>query len=518
MKYFAYVRVSTARQGEKGVSLEQQRAAIESHAERNSLTIVEWYEERRTAATQGRPIFTQMLRELKRAKAQGVIIHKVDRSARNLRDWSQMAELLDSGISVQIASDSLDLTTRGGRLSADIQAVVAADYIRNLREEARKGIDGRLKQGLFPFPAPLGYVDRGEGKPKEIDPVAGPLVRQLFDLYATGRYSLDRLVEEAHRLGLRNRVGNRVSKNSLSALLNNPFYTGIIRIKRTGTSYPGKHEPLITARRFKDVQQVLQGKTIARSTTHEFVFRRMIRCSNCGYSIVGERQKGITYYRCHSKICPQTCVREDFIEEAVERILRPLQLSPDEKRFIDQKISKMGADDAEHQKRSTAAIELQVRQIDSRLNRLTDAYVDGSIEKEVFDRRHAALLLDRRQLQDQLARYGDGLPIADHLRKFFERLESAYLRYKEGLVEEKREILKIVTSNLSVEGKKLIVERKSPLDRIANRSKTIRGGAERDVARIWSGVLPEIRASLVDGEIVLSSAWRNGGAPKLELW
>ena len=58
---------------------------------------------------------------------------------------------------------SLDLNTRGGRLSADIQAVVAADFIRNLREETKKGFYGRLKQGLYPICAPIGYLDRGGG-------------------------------------------------------------------------------------------------------------------------------------------------------------------------------------------------------------------------------------------------------------------------------------------------------------------------------------------------------------------
>jgi site-specific DNA recombinase len=70
------------------------------------------------------------------------------RSARNLKDWADLGELIDSDLEVHFANESLDLHSRGGRLSADIQAVVAADYIRNLREERIKGFYGRLKQGL----------------------------------------------------------------------------------------------------------------------------------------------------------------------------------------------------------------------------------------------------------------------------------------------------------------------------------------------------------------------------------
>lgn len=134
--YFAYIRVSTQKQGQ-GVSLQEQRAAIERYAERRNLRISSWFEERETAAKRGRPIFGRMMKELRVSKADGVIIHKIDRSARNLKDWADLGELIDGGYDVHFATETLDLTSRGGRLSADIQAVVAADYIRNLREETR---------------------------------------------------------------------------------------------------------------------------------------------------------------------------------------------------------------------------------------------------------------------------------------------------------------------------------------------------------------------------------------------
>src|SRR5690606_2989825 len=106
--------------------------------------------------------------------------------------------------------------SRGGRLSADIQAVVAADYVRNLRQEVRKGISGRLKQGLYPLPAPIGYRDMGKGMVKTVDPVTAPLVRKAFELYATESFSLKRLQEQLHRLGLRNKRGGAVTTTGLS--------------------------------------------------------------------------------------------------------------------------------------------------------------------------------------------------------------------------------------------------------------------------------------------------------------
>ena len=175
---FGYIRVSTPKQGERGVSLQEQRDAIIRYAQRFQLDIASWFEERETAAKRGRPIFNRMLHLLRVGQAGGVIIHKIDRSARNLKDWADLGDLIDQGIEVYFANEGLDLHSRSGRLSADIQAVVAADFIRNLREETRKGFYGRLKQGIYPLPAPIGYLDMGKGKPKEPDPQRSPKTGQ----------------------------------------------------------------------------------------------------------------------------------------------------------------------------------------------------------------------------------------------------------------------------------------------------------------------------------------------------
>src|SRR5580658_5383602 len=98
--YFGYIRVSTARQGE-GVSLEQQKSAIEAYARIHVLSIVDWFEEKESASKRGRPIFNQMLRELKKRRVRGVIIHKIDRSARHLADWVWVGELIDRGVDVR---------------------------------------------------------------------------------------------------------------------------------------------------------------------------------------------------------------------------------------------------------------------------------------------------------------------------------------------------------------------------------------------------------------------------------
>jgi site-specific DNA recombinase len=88
--FFGYIRVSTVKQGTKGVSLQEQRDSILRYAGRNGMEIISWFDERETAAKQGRPMFAKIMKLLQEKKAFGVVLHKIDRGARNLKDWADM--------------------------------------------------------------------------------------------------------------------------------------------------------------------------------------------------------------------------------------------------------------------------------------------------------------------------------------------------------------------------------------------------------------------------------------------
>jgi site-specific DNA recombinase len=491
--YFAYTRVSTAKQGERGVSLQEQQDAIQKYAQRFGLAIKEWFEERESAAKRGRPVFTRMLRLLRQGKAQGIIIHKIDRSARNLKDWADLGEMIDAGIEVHFANESLDLHTRGGRLSADIQAVVAADYIRNLREETRKGFYGRLKQGLYPLPAPIGYSDRGKGKPKEVNPNMGPLVAKAFELYGTGTFSLHRLLEELNRLGLRNRYGNNVSLNGLSTILNNPFYIGLIRVAATSEMFPGQHQPLVNKTLFERVQKILQGKTVDRLIRHDFVFRRLMRCTSCGYSLTGESKKGHVYYRCHTSTCPTTAVREESVDSALTMSFDRLELDASELDYLQEWVHETRLQQDSRREQELPRLKLRLDSIHMRLNRLTDALIDGLLEKPLFDGRKNAVLLEEREVKDQILDWeqngGRGLA---RLEKFLELAQSASLLYKTADPSEKRDLIRELTSNLRVSGKNIVVEPKLAVQAIAERPKSLIGSPSRGVPRTWERILEQL--------------------------
>ncbi|MCE9629079.1 MAG: recombinase family protein [Candidatus Vogelbacteria bacterium] len=331
--YFAYIRVSTPRQGEQGSSLAAQRRSIEYYAARHNIMISEWIEETVTAAKAGRPLFTQMLTRLRKGQATGVIIHKIDRGARNLKDWAALGELIDHGIEVRFVADSVDLSSRSGRLSADIQAVVAADYVRNLKEEARKGFYGRLNQGLYPLGAPLGYLNNGRGKVKTWCPETAPLVRRAFELYAAGEFTLRQLSAECFSRGLRNSTGHSVSNNALARILRNRFYCGQMVLGKSGEVFAGLHEPFIPDDLFRRVGAILNGRMRRKVKSPSLVYRKLLRCASCRNHLIGEIKKGHTYYRCHTKGCPVKCVRSEIIDRQVQEKIQRLQA--DSKVYVD---------------------------------------------------------------------------------------------------------------------------------------------------------------------------------------
>lgn len=183
-----------------------------------STNMKKYIDEIKTAASKAILYLTQHI--FARAKAEGVILHELER--------------------------------------------VATAYRATLRQGVRRGLYYRIKQGLYPGRAPLGYLDTGSGKAKAIDPVMGPLIRKAFKLCGSGRYNLKTLGEKLHRLGLRNRGGNRMTKYGLSSLFRNSFYFGVITIPETGETFAGIHRPLIERRLFHRVQAVLNEKVMTK--------------------------------------------------------------------------------------------------------------------------------------------------------------------------------------------------------------------------------------------------------------
>lgn len=452
---FAYIRVSTTKQGSEGASLPEQRDSIEGYCKRNHLHIVRWFEEQETAAKRGRKQFTEMMRLVKRRKADGLVFHKIDRSTRNLFEWAEVSSLPEQGIEVHYSHEPVDLLSTHGRTAADVAAVFAASYIRNLREEVKKGIQGRLKQGVYPFRAPVGYLDNGGGKVKTIDPLKGPLLKRLFERYATGEFSLKVMVRQADMLGLTSVNGTPIHLSALSVIFRNPFYTGLILIKRTGQSYEGGHEALIPPNLFKRVQDVLNGRVVPRKTRERYLFQRLLKCASCSYSLVPERQKGFLYYRCHN--CRGVCIRETAVDEHIGRGMKRAKISDSQAVILKADLEKLFRKSASTKRDLVKSQQLQISSLCHRIDRLTDAFLDGALAREDYEKRKLELLSLKieKESEVQALKENNRQEQATTIKnlELILGLSDQYFS-RNGI--EKRPLIKFSTSNLLVDGKTLM--------------------------------------------------------------
>ncbi|MCP1839108.1 hypothetical protein J2R78_002075 [Bradyrhizobium sp. USDA 4538] len=214
---------------------------------------------------------------------------------------------------------------------------MAKNYVDNLSEEARKGMQEKAEQGIWPSSAPLGYrnvVGSDGRKTIEIDPKLGPIVAQIFGWYAGGNVSIENLTERARTAGLVNRLtGSTVGKSRIHHILRNRIYSGDFVWKER--VYAGKHAPLVTRELWVRVQEMLDGRSEAkvRGTKREFAFSGVLKCGHCGCAIVGELKKGkYVYYHCtgFKGDCGERYVREEVLEAKFRAILEKLKFGEDE--------------------------------------------------------------------------------------------------------------------------------------------------------------------------------------------
>lgn len=497
---FGYIRVSTQKQGE-GVSLQEQKDAIEIFASRQKLCVIDWFEEKETAAKSGRPVFNKMLRELRCGKASGMIMHKIDRSARNLKDWAIVSELPDQGIQVYVATESVDFNSRGGRLTADMLAVIAADFIRNLREECRKGIRGRLKQGLYPFRAPIGYLDNGRGKPKTPCPRKAPLIREMFNLYGSGQHSLRSLHAEINHRGLQNHGGRPLSLHGVETILKNPFYTGVIEIKRTGETYKGIHKPVISATLFRRVQDVKSGRCGPKVTRHNHQFQGLFRCGLCSRPMSPELQKGRVYYRCHARECATKTVREDVLDSHVRETLGRLEISEEDaskllKRWEGQ-LARLATDD----KRKT--LQLRAGAVEKALGRAADLLIEGTLDNETYLAKKRDGTLRLLALNEELQNLPDPVEMEANNAQFIELMKNLTGLYETLKPAEKRTFVEYTFSNRTVNGKRPCLEPRAWVQMVETGQGVSSGEPHRHTDRTF--VVPEVIRGLFEGDLENSS-------------
>ncbi|HUZ92569.1 MAG TPA: recombinase family protein [Candidatus Paceibacterota bacterium] len=325
-RYFIYCRKSTENEDHQAISLESQYRELMRFAEEHALPVVEVLSESKSARTPGRQVFAELLRRIARGEANGIIAWHPDRLTRNAVDGGQIIHYLDTGKLVDLRFPTFTFeNSPQGKFMLMIMFGHSKYGVDTLSEHVKRGNRTKRELGWFPGRAPIGYLNTRSDLGTKIitrDPERFPIMKKVWELFLTGKYSGTELLALASRqFGLRTRRtwrtgGTLLSKPALYRVLRNPFYTGHIIFKENW--HPANHEPMVSVADFNKAQRLLRG-TRLRPRRYRFAYSGLIRCGNCSASITAEQKTnryGTTYiyYRCtHSR--PAVHCREGAIEE-----------------------------------------------------------------------------------------------------------------------------------------------------------------------------------------------------------
>lgn len=299
-------------------------------------------------------------------------------------------------------------------------------------------------------------MDNGRGQVKTIHPKHGDTIRTLYDLYATGEYSLHSVTRAANAVGLRSAMGRPLQKTSVEKIFRNPFYMGLMLVRRTGALMPGNHEQLISAKLFNRVADIRDGRDNKKTTKHNHLFAGLFRCGLCGTAMIAERQKGTVYYRCQKRDCETKTVREDEVEASVRDFLGTYTLSEEQHMRFKAADEDTQATDVLAGKQK--AIRLKLAELEGKRSRLADLLIEGSIDDALFQEKKSRLLQEQRALDEKLAELPDADADRANRLKFLELAKSLIYKYENGDRHEKRRMVQITTSNRVVIRKNVVLE------------------------------------------------------------
>ena len=407
MEYFIYARKSTDDEERQILSIDAQLDELRILAAREKLEVVREYIESQTAEKPGRPIFNEMLKAIKRGEAQAILAWHPDRLARNSVDGGRLIYDLDTGALATLKFPTTWFeNTPQGKFMLNIAFGQSKYYVDSLSENIKRGLRKKLREGIYPNKPPIGYLNDPKTRAVNIDPERGPLVRRMFEEYATGRYTAAALLDLVTAWGLRSFNGLTLPLSKMLWTLDHIFYTGVFRFN--GEVYEGKHPPLISRELFERVQVVRKKAGRGRYAKHSrFPLRATAHCHHCECQYTAEFKKGHEYYRCGKRRgpCDSKTIRGEAFAQAIRTAMCMASLRDD---FTENMLAEAEKEKVADRAKQAALVEQQkarLAELGTLQERLLDVFLAGDIEREEFTARKERYVQEKVALADAVAKF-----------------------------------------------------------------------------------------------------------------
>jgi DNA invertase Pin-like site-specific DNA recombinase len=315
-----------------------------------------------------RPKFYRVAQWLNKKYFKGAVFLCWDRASRNKNDANIVRKLMSGGVDIRFTLAHYDKSS-SGELHLDIDSMMSEHVSRVTSEKVTLTIKNSRSRGLLTNRAPVGYINNGTMDNKTFDPVRAPIIRSLFEMYATGDWTLADLARWSIQQGFtmppmcRRRTEEEIlaeeeddirldlpkisrvpTFNTIQKILTNRVYTGRTLTKEGEWIPSASHEAIISDDVYEEVQKKLheKNKSAHYAELLDHLLRRIVYCGVCGRVYTPYPKKGIMYYgaRC-DKNCTNSnkSINFEYITSKVSVLISNLSLTDEELEMVDARAS-----------------------------------------------------------------------------------------------------------------------------------------------------------------------------------
>ncbi|ANB59529.1 recombinase family protein [Anoxybacteroides amylolyticum] len=479
-KAVIYARVSTEEQANEGFSIQAQLEELHRYAELQKMVVVNEYVDEGFSGKNitGRPKMQQLLKDASLRKFEVVLVYKMDRIARNLKDALEIHdELQRNDIKLVSAIDNYDTSTPMGKMVFQIMGSFAELERNTIVGRVKMGMTQRAKLGKFNGGQCLGYDS--VSKTLVVNESEALIVREIFNLAEQG-LGYKAIVSRINEKGYRTKKGNQFAVNAVKEILSNPIYIGKIRFnklenwnekRRKGRNKDfiladGEHQPLIQLEQWERVQEIRQKRSYKPKRSNDpYILSGLIKCPMCGTGMVpgtskGEGGRSYRYYICgqhHNKgrtACKANSIRADIAENEVMEQLSLLITRSGELQHLLAMINEQRINAIQPVLEEKAMIQSKIKQCESKINRLVEELLDGTISKTILTPKLNQLEEDKNQFEHQLTQLDTSLTKADTTPIDYEALRTLLTDLHQTLsvvdADHKKALLRLVIKEIQI--------------------------------------------------------------------
>jgi site-specific DNA recombinase len=471
MKAYLIARVSTLDQSD---ALPGQIYRLKSYAEHKAFDY-ELFEILESAYKSERVSFASVIGKISNNEgACAIVFDKIDRYTRNSNEVARLNALCRAGLlELHFVSDSLKITQKSSaqeHFMLNMGASTAQYYSDAISDNVKRRNEQKWRDGEWCEKAPIGYrntVNPGGKKWIEPDTITSTIVRETFELYASGTTSLREIAKRwREEYGL-----STVGASRIDQVLKNPFYYGEMRVKNK--LYTHKYDPIISRALFEQAKSIREGykKNPQKWGGLPFPYRGLISCAECGCSITFEtKKKKYTYGHCTRKKNkhPMRYINQDEITRQVQDILKRVQI-PHEAYIQVSDILRKSHEEKKHTcHKEMSALDAEIAKYQLRKERVYEDYLDGKIGEELYNKVFTGFdtkLKLKQETRESLELSDDQYYLsASHLLKLAKDLPELF---EKAEIQKKRTLMKIIVSNLELDGDLLRWKYKKPFNMMA---------------------------------------------------